>query len=70
MILNLSLAFFLALSLCLNLALFFWAKSQKKKPIQSYEASQLLNDLLSGEALVRVQRVAPSDVLIRSPRNA
>jgi len=43
----------------------------KKKPPQMNDrtASELLHDLTAyGNALIRIERIAPSDVLLRSPR--
>lgn len=40
------------------------------KPQSDYDARMLLHDLTAGSGLVRVQRVAPEDVLLRSPRGA
>ena len=42
--------------------------SQKSLPREDYDAQALLTDLLHGSALIKVERVAPADVLIRSPR--
>lgn len=46
-------------------------ESLRKTPAkqESYEATELLRDILAGEALVRVTRISPSDVLLRSPRS-
>lgn len=44
--------------------------SQKPKKQESYEARELLSDLLSGVALVEVRRIAPAQVILRSPRGA
>jgi hypothetical protein len=54
-------------SLALNGALFY-SRSKRAPKQESYECKELLQDLLAGESLVRVQRVAPSDVFLRSPR--
>ncbi len=35
---------------------------------QTYDAKELLTDLLRGEGLVRITRIAPGDVFLRSPR--
>jgi hypothetical protein len=42
--------------------------SHKSAPREDYDAQALLTDLLHGSALIKVERVAPADVLIRSPR--
>lgn len=41
---------------------------EKSKKVESYEVTQLLHDLTGGNAIVRIERIAPSDVLLRSPR--
>lgn len=43
--------------------------NKKRKPVNDRTASDLLHDLTAyGNALVRIERVAPTDVLLRSPR--
>ncbi len=42
--------------------------TKRKGASETYDAQALLTDLLHGSALIRVERVAPADVLIRSPR--
>lgn len=54
-------------SLALNAFLTFKFKQRKARP-EAYEVGELLQDLLAGQALVKVQRVAPTDVFVRSPR--
>ena len=44
-------------------------KKDLKKREESYELNEFMLDLLSGDGLIRVSRVAPHDVLIKSPRN-
>lgn len=62
---------FLSGLLFLSLGLNAYLLSQKKKPVPtSYEASALLRDLLSGEALVKISRIAPEDIFLRSPRDS
>ncbi len=56
----------LTLSLAINFYLFF--RNKKKPKQETYEVGELLSDLLAGQAMVRVERIAPADVLIRSPR--
>jgi hypothetical protein len=48
----------------------FFLLNLKKKPVKtnSRSAEELLSDLLRGTAIVRIERIAPSDVLLRSPR--
>ncbi len=40
----------------------------KKTPPLSVSAQELLHDLLRGSALVRIERISPADVLLRSPK--
>jgi len=56
----------LVLSLCANVFLWLKIKAPNKEP--SYDARLLIHDLTRGDALVRVSRVNPEDVLLRSPR--
>lgn len=57
------------LSIAAN-AYFLWLYFQPKSKLkQSYEAKELLHDLSRGDALIRVSRVDPSDVFLRSPRD-
>ena len=58
----------LGVSLILN-AYQYRRRSKKPPREEAYEATQLLNDLTSGSALVKVSRVDPSTVFIRSVRN-
>lgn len=55
-------------SLSLNAYFLYRLKKIKSRP-DSYEARELLQDLVSGDALVRITRVAPANVILRSPRN-
>lgn len=41
-------------------------KAQSRTLTQT--AEELLHDLTRGQAVVRVERIAPSDILLRSPR--
>jgi len=41
-------------------------KEAKKAP--TYDAQALLQDLISGHALIKVERLGPLDYFIRSPR--
>lgn len=59
----------LAASLGLN-AFWFWKfKKAPRAREQTYDCKELLSDLLAGSALVQVRRIAPADVLLRSPRD-
>lgn len=41
----------------------------KRKGPESYEVRDLLRDLATGRALVKITRVEPMDVFLRSPRD-
>lgn len=56
-------------SVILNAILFYNLKTKSKGAPKSMELKEFLSDLASGDGLIRVTRVDPSDVLIRSPRN-
>lgn len=58
---------FLAVSLCLN-AYLLWQKAHTPPKQESYEVKELMSDLLSGSALIKIERIAPADVILRSPR--
>lgn len=45
------------------------AAKLKTEPQPTIDAKQILHDLTRGEALVRIRRVDPEDVVIRSPRD-
>lgn len=38
------------------------------KKHETYDVKELMQDLLAGEALVRVTRISPNDVFLRSPK--
>jgi hypothetical protein len=57
----------LAASAALNFH--FYRKLANPKRPESYELQQFLHDLTAGSGLVRVIRVSPVDVMIRSPRD-
>jgi hypothetical protein len=63
---------FLSLSLLVsllgNLGLFLRHKWQDKNRRESVELLDFLHDLTSGTGLIKVERLAPADVLLRSPR--
>lgn len=65
---NLTLGIFLGLSLAVNALFIYRFKTTKHKPLESYEVRDLLHDLTSGDALVHIKRIAPTDVFLRSPR--
>ncbi len=57
--------FVICLLLTLIAYLCFKIKCYKKRP-NSYEVDALLSDLLSGPALVRVERISPENVMLRT----
>lgn len=63
--------FLLAISLCANAALLYLVKKLKKEPVvtNSYEVEQLIHDLTSGSALIKITRVDHSNLFLRSPRH-
>lgn len=58
----------LFVSASLNALLAYFLRSQRKRRPKSIEAEELLGDLLQGEAVLRIHRISPTDVLLRSPR--
>lgn len=64
--LEITLAIALALSLAGNAILALKIKKQSRQ--ETYDCKELLQDLLSGTALVAIRRIAAADVLIRAPR--
>jgi hypothetical protein len=62
-------ALFLGVSLSANFYLFKKLKSAKSAARDSYELQQFLHDLTGGTGLVQVSRIAPANVLLRSPRD-
>ena len=63
---NLHLALLLT-SVFLNLFLFYLLIKNKKKPVPTKDAQMLLKEILTGKALVSIEVMDPSDILIRSP---
>jgi hypothetical protein len=59
----------LAVSLTGNVILGWnlWAMRKRPRP-EAYDVQELMTDLLRGQALVKVERISPADVLLRSPR--
>lgn len=57
----------LAASIILNLYLGNKIQKQKKRQA-TYDCNELLSDLLAGQSLVKVTRLAPTEHFIRSPR--
>jgi hypothetical protein len=59
----------LLISLVANFYLFRKIKSAKPKLTQSIEVRDLLRDLVTGPALIKIERVDPGSVFIHSPRS-
>ena len=53
----------------LVLSLRLYKKHKTKPPKDSLELEDFLADLMNGGGLIRVQRINPSDVLLRSRRS-
>jgi len=58
-----------AASLGLNAFTLYKLKTDKPKRAESYDAKALLRDLLNGDSLIRITRIAPEDVFLRSPKD-
>lgn len=43
-------------------------EAAKKAPTPTISAEELLHDLTRGSAIIRVERISPADVMLRSPR--
>jgi len=59
-------------SIILNLILLYLSfryKKQKHKIKDSRELQEFMLDLMRGDGLVKVTRVNPSDIFLRSPRD-
>ena len=57
----------LALSIFLNIYLFKRLRTKLKTPTMDQDAAALLSDILGGQGLVSVQRIAPENMFLRSP---
>lgn len=70
MVLEFAREIFLGFSLVANAVMVFFLTRPARKPkkSESYEVINLLHDLTAGAALVKIERVAPADVFIRSSR--
>lgn len=62
--------FLTLLSASLGLNLFQYLRRKRQYFNQSLDATMLLHDLTRGAGLVKVTRIAPEDVILRSPRGA
>lgn len=58
-----------SLSAAVNIFQLAWQRKNRKTRPRDYTAQALLHDLLAGTALVKVTRIAPEDVLLRSPKD-
>lgn len=52
--------------LFISLAIYFYLKSKKVIKKESIELQDFLRDLLNGDSLIHVRRIAPDDIMIRS----
>lgn len=60
----------LLISNAIFIFLFIREKKRKAKiKTSSGDSSELLRDLIDGEALIKITRIAPTDVFLRSPRH-
>jgi hypothetical protein len=59
----------LIVSLAANAFLAVKLRASKTEPKYTYDAQALLRDLLQGQALLRIERIAPEQVFLRSPRD-
>lgn len=64
----LALSMALAISLSANVFLVFKLIASRKEPVLTADAKDLLQNILSGTAIIRMDVINPSDILIRSPR--
>lgn len=62
--------FLFLVSIVLNvvLALKYSKYKKSKNSSDSYELSLFIRDLLEAEGLIKITRIAPSDIFLRSPR--
>lgn len=65
---ELILTLLLGVSLSANAVLGLYLKRSKKKRPLDITAEEILHDLTAGISLIRVERVNPGDVFLRSPR--
>lgn len=60
----------LFVSAAVNAFLLYKYLQKPKANIQeTYDVQELLADLLAGQALIKIERIAPSNILLRSPRS-
>lgn len=50
--------------------LFYQFKLKIKQRPETLELQQFMLDLLQGSALVKVSRISPADIMLRSPRGS
>lgn len=59
----------LGISVSINVALVILSiRLNKKQKTESYDVRMLLHDLTAGAGMVRIERISPVDVLIRTNR--
>lgn len=61
--------FGLVASIGANAWLYLKLRKAKTETKYTYDAQALLRDLLAGQALLRIERIAPEQVFLRSPRD-
>lgn len=48
---------------------YFRLKNKTKQAPKSYELQLFLHDIMRGDGIVRVSRIDPNDIFLRSPKN-
>lgn len=59
----------LFVGLVVSVGLNLYQRFKPHKKDTSYDARALLHDLTAGAGLIKVTRIAPEDVILRSPRD-
>lgn len=57
-----------ALSAAANVVLLISLRASRKKPRPSITAENLMHDLTRGQAVIRIEVIDPSAILLRSPK--
>lgn len=60
---------FLLISLVTNAYLTYRLRRQKQTLRDTYDVQMLLHDLTAGTGIVKIERIAPANVLLRAPRD-
>lgn len=58
-----------SLTLSLSINVFQFLTRKKPTKTEDYDVRALLHDLTNGAGLIRVERIAPTDFFLRSPRD-